>query len=34
MDTMRIVQYVFTFLGVICLGFTYYNMMKKDDKNK
>jgi hypothetical protein len=29
METMRIIQYAFTGVGVVCLGFTYYLMWKK-----
>lgn len=31
-ETMRIIQYLFTGMGVVCLGFTYYLMWKKDEE--
>lgn len=32
MTTMKIIQYIFTFLGCSALGFFYYNMFKKHDE--
>jgi hypothetical protein len=34
MDLLKLFQYACSALAFVCLGFTYYHMMKKDKKQK